>query len=190
MGKKGIPRQAPADAEVLDLIAPLAHAADDMARTGIAVCSLPDTVLPANAASKDPRPWLVAVRERLRYAHELDECTGPWIERQLQPLVARTARLLGHVRDGQVLNGICPWCNGFTDSGLGVRTLQVHYPATDDEDDEPLIVCRSSGCNPPRSACGMRHDEHPAWARREWDWLATQLRAPLDLGAAEVPQTA
>ncbi|MGW0043459.1 hypothetical protein [Rhodococcus sp. NPDC003348] len=188
MGPKGIPRPAPADVSVLDLLASIATSADDMARTVITVVAAPpDQALPPNPASHDPRPWLDLIPGWLRYAHELDDRTVPWITGQLQPLVHRTARLLGDVRDGQALNGICPWCNGFTASGPGIRTLQIHYPVTDDEDDEPLIVCLGVDCNPPRSACGMRHDGHPAWARREWDWLATQLRVPLELDEADVP---
>lgn len=196
MGKKGVPRPTPADVGVLDLLAMVADRADDVARTIIGVCGLgddpanpdltPDDFLPDRSAAADPRPWLRVAAAWLAAAHELDGRTGPWVERQLRPVVTQAARLLGDVRDGQVMNGVCPWCEGRSAGGTGERTLQIHYPAVDDENDEPLIICFGVGCMPPSASCGVQWRGHPAWPRREWDWLSTQLRTTVDEAPAVV----
>lgn len=189
LGPKGVPRPAPADIGVLDLIYTLATKADDIARTLVDVAYSgdvyvvgdwpPQRILPDEEASKDPRPWLEAVSFCLEPAHRADDKTLPWVAYEIGPIVRQSARLLGDIRDGQVLNGICPWCNGRGLSDVhGERTMEIHYPDPDDETDEPLIVCRGVNCSPPRTMCGMRWHDHPAWTRREWDWLAKMLRDP------------
>ncbi|MCW2089481.1 UNVERIFIED_ORG: hypothetical protein M2328_002761 [Rhodococcus erythropolis] len=208
LGKKGVPRPLPVEVGVLDLLATIADRADDIARCllevlGLATAALSNQqvqgvpwawfdaadqdvalrwiegcYLPTESATRDPRPWLRTASMRLMSADEMDELTVPWVAHQIAPLVSTTARLLGDVRDGQVMNGICPWCDGRTrDSLSGERTLQIHYPDPDDETDVPLVVCFGLNCNPPADSCGHRHDDRPAWPRREWDWLATVLRA-------------
>lgn len=186
LGKKGVPRPAPADVGVLDLLARIAATADDLARTIVVTAELDnleadppiyaEEFLPTTSVTADPRPWMRTTATWLAEAHDADARTLPWVEGQLAPLIAAAARLLGDVRDGQVMNGICPWCYGATSSGVGERTMQIHYPVT--EDDEPLVICRGVNCSPPSSACGSRFRGQPAWPIREWDWLSKMLRDP------------
>ncbi|MDG3012475.1 hypothetical protein G4X40_20250 [Rhodococcus sp. D2-41] len=181
LGLAGVPRPAPADVDVLDLLWQIATVADDLARTVCEVVDLGPDFLPDAPASVDPRPWLAVVIAWMPQAHRDDDRTAPWVAQQLRTPVAAAARLLGDIRDGQALNAICPWCAGrSTDGTTGCRTLQVHHPSAraDDEDPDELIVCFGTNCGPPSSACGQRWHGHPAWPRREWDWLASQLTAP------------
>lgn len=210
LGKKGVPRQAPVDVGVLDLLALIATRSEEICRCIVDVAGLgqaalsseqaqckpwawldtdAETValdwhtarfLPAASAAKYPVPWLLVARLWLSAAHEFDDRTVPWVAAQIAGLVGAAARLLGDVRDGQVMNGICPWCEGRTLGAIlgGERTMQIVYPDLDDETDEPVIVCTGEYCAPPSSACGMRKDGMPAWPRREWDWLSTMLRTP------------
>ncbi|ETT26260.1 hypothetical protein RR21198_3138 [Rhodococcus rhodochrous ATCC 21198] len=180
LGKRGLQTPAPADIQVLDLIYSITTRAAEIAECLIDVVGPVDGhELPDVAASKDPMRWLATARELVPVAHECDDKTAPWVAYLINPLVRQTARLLGDIRDGQVLNGICPWCSGrLSGDVLGQRTMQIHYPDPDEDDDEPLIICRGINCSPPRAMCGMRWRGHPAWTRREWDWLAKMLRDP------------
>ncbi len=186
LGKKGVPRPAPADVGVLDLLARISTTIDDVARTVVVTAGLdnPDANPPIHAeeflphvpAAVDPCSWMRTTATWLAEAHDNDDRTVPWVEQQLAPLVSAAARLLGDLRDGQVMNGICPWCYGATPVGVGERTMQIHYPES--EDDEPLVICRGLNCAPPSSACGSRFRGQPAWPIREWDWLSKMLRDP------------
>ena len=210
LGKKGVPRQAPVDVGVHDLLANIASRSEDIGRCIVDVAGLGAAALsadqarcmpwawsdvdaeivaaewytaqflPARSGLADPRPWLIVARTWLAAADEFDDRTVPWVDAQIAGPVAAAARLLGDVRDGQVMNGICPWCEGRTIGALlgGERTMQIVYPDVDDENDEPVIVCTGEYCAPPASACGMHRDGMPAWPRREWDWLSTMLHTP------------
>lgn len=188
LGKKGVPRPVPVDVGVLDLLARIATVVDDVARTIVAAAGLDDPTrkppiraedfLPLVPATVNPARWMTTTATWLAAAHDRDDRSAPWVTDQLAPLVAITARLLGDIRDGQVMNGVCPWCNGLTVDGMGERTMQIHYPVSDD--DEPLVLCHGLNCAPPSSACGMRHHGQPAWPIREWDWLSKMLRDPTD----------
>lgn len=178
LGKQGIVRRAPANVGALDLLATIAARADDIARCVVDVAELGHDFLPMESAAKDPRPWFLVISTWIGQAHQRDDLTVPWVADQVRTLTQPTARLLGDVRDGQVMNAVCPWCGGRTASGTGERTLQIHYPShrtTTDTDDEPLIFCFGIECTPPSSACGSRYQGHPAWTHREWGWLAAQL---------------
>lgn len=182
MGKKGVPRQSPADVGVLDLLQMIASTADDLARTITDVAELGPEFLPLDSAAKDPRPWFSVAGTWLLAAHRVDPKTIPWVASALYPLTSQMSRLLGDVRDGQVMNGICPWCHGRNkDSTTGERTMQIHYPDPNVIADEPLIFCRGWNCAPPSSACGTRWNDCPAWNQREWEWLAAQLRTPSEI---------
>ncbi|MGB3771726.1 MAG: hypothetical protein WBF79_01945 [Rhodococcus sp. (in: high G+C Gram-positive bacteria)] len=176
MGKQGVPRKAPTIVGVLDLLHQFAHSADEVARTVVDVAGLDTSFLPLDAASKDPRPWLLVVKTWLDSADKRDSRTIPWVHDQMTALTVQVERLLGDVRDGQVMNGVCPWCRGrLQDGGTEGRTLRIHYPNGRDENDEPLIFCFGVNCNPPQAACGTRFRGKPAWNIREWDWLSAQL---------------
>ncbi|APE09718.1 MULTISPECIES: hypothetical protein [Rhodococcus] len=179
LGKRGFQTPAPADIQVLDLIWSIANQARDIVECMVEVIDAGRDYVPAESSTRDPRPWLETARELIDAAQKIDEATLPWVACQIAPLVKQTAHLLGDFRDGQVLNGICPWCNGRGDGGMvGLRTMQLHYPDPDEEDDQPLVVCRGVNCDPPRGMVGMRWRGRPAWTRREWDWLAKMLRDP------------
>ncbi|OZC62131.1 hypothetical protein CH267_00895 [Rhodococcus sp. 06-621-2] len=181
MGKKGVPRQAPGDIQVLSLLQSIVSAAEDVARTVITVAGLKKVDhLPMYSAAKDPIPWLTTCNAWLDAAHGNDDLTLPWVSGRFKPLATATAHLLGDVRAGQVMNGICPFCYGRTKGvTAGERTLQIHYPDPDDPTDEPVIACRGLNCRPPSNVCGYKTDAgHPCWPRREWDWLASMLLTP------------
>lgn len=183
MGPQGVPRPAPADVSVLDLLSRISTVADNVLRTIHVVLGLVDgRHVPARSAWIDARPWLSEAKSWLAQAQEDNDKTVPWVLAQLAPLTATTARLLGDVREGQVINAVCPWCGGRAEGGLvGERTMSLRYPDHRDEEEgdvpeDPLIVCRGLACEPPAASCGTRWQEHPAWPRREWDWLASQLQ--------------
>ncbi|MFF1531458.1 hypothetical protein [Cellulomonas sp. NPDC058312] len=204
MGKQGIPRPAPVRVGVLDLLQQYAARSEEMARCIVEVLALGANALddaydrgepweyrrtdgveiarrwferyylPESAASKDPRPWLRTLRRYTEDAHDADDKTAPWLAAMIAPLVDVTARLLGDVRAGQVMNAVCPYCLGRTARGwIGERTLTIEFP--DAKSVEPMVVCHGLECDPPSSSCGTRVDNQPAWPRREWDWLASQL---------------
>ncbi|OZE89964.1 hypothetical protein CH298_13345 [Rhodococcoides fascians] len=205
MGKKGVPRQAPADVGVLDLLARIAtvthNVALSVAALGPGASTLRDAhergepwawtdpeayqfaaryfgrhFLTTRLPSVDPRPWLMTTRTWLGSANEADPQTVPWVGRMFEPIVEQFSRLLGDVRDGQCMNGVCPWCGGLVADGVvGVKTMRVLHPDVDDESSEPLIVCFGVRCSPPGEACGRLWEGKPAWGKREWEWLASQL---------------
>lgn len=187
MGKKGVPRQAPADVGVLDLLQRIATIVDDVAHTVFDVADLGEDFYPIDTVTKDPRPWLSSMKTWLAQAQERDSKTVSWVHQELAPLCTAAAHLLGDIRAGQVMNGICPWCQGReSDGSTGGRTLQIHYPHLEKRGEEPLIICMGVGCSPPSTACGERWRGHPAWPQREWDWLARQLSSPNDMKAQVV----
>ncbi|WFN93454.1 hypothetical protein [Gordonia sihwensis] len=197
-GLRGVARPTPADVSVLDVLSQIASVAEWIVRemTHVLPQYRPEIWLPARAASADPRPWL---RLAIRLLPQADAATRSddepivmWIEARLHPVITTAARLLGDARDGQELAGLCPWCGGRTSKGVGYPTMRIHYPAELDltqplDPDvspierlaagqaEPLIVCHGLLCDPPRDACGLDWHGQPAWAMREWDWLAKRL---------------
>lgn len=202
MGWKGVPRPAAADVSVLDVLGGIDAASRRI--TDEALYVLPQYRIevwrPQRAPSHDARPWLRLAARLLPQAHDatLDDLDPivEWAEARLGSLAADAARMMGDVRDGQDLAGICPWCDGLTDRGTGEPTLRIHYPSDADltapfdpdaglvarpaggTDCGPLIVCHGVNCTPPSRDCGHRWHGRPAWNMREWEWLAKQLRTP------------
>lgn len=198
MGWKGVPRPAPADVTVLDV---LAGVVDVGRRCAVEMLrALPhlrwEVWCPTVPATRDARPWLHLAARLLPQAHtatvdDLDPIVE-WVEARLGSLPADAARLMGDIRDGQDLAGICPWCHGLTARGVGEPTMRIHYPSGTvhaqpfDPDSRKsagdgqgaLIVCHGINCTPPSHACGTRWHGHPAWNMREWEWLAKQLGTP------------
>lgn len=205
MGWKGVPRPAAADVSVLDVLGGIDALARRVADEALYV--LPQYRIevwrPRRAPSHDARPWLRLASRLLPQAHDatvddLDPMVE-WVEARLGGLPADAARLMGDVRDGQDLAGICPWCHGLTDRGTGEPTLRIHYPRAVDlatpfdpdagfaarvtrpdepRDAGPLIVCHGVNCTPSSQDCGHRWHGRPAWNMREWEWLAKQLGTP------------
>lgn len=196
-GLRGVARPSPADVSVLDVLSQIADAFEWIVRE--LTRTLPqyraDVWFPARSASVDVRPWLHLALHHLPYAHAAtlddDEPIVVWVEARLHSVIATASRLLGDARDGQELAGLCPWCGGRTPRGVGYPTMRIHYPAEMDLDApldpdvaqtartaagiEPLIVCHGLLCEPPPAECGLDWHGMPAWAMREWDWLAKRL---------------
>ncbi|WP_033189306.1 hypothetical protein [Rhodococcoides fascians] len=211
MGKKGVPRQAPADVGVLDLLSRIATVTYDVTLAVVRLGPGPSAMrraleerepwawydtyqsavdhfagdfLTTRSPSVDPRPWLMTARTWLAAADDENPNTAPWVGRKIESIVEQMSRLLGDVRDGQAMNGVCPWCGGLVANGVvGAKTMKVLHPDVDDEKSEPLIVCFGLDCSPPDEACGRLHEGRPAWGKREWEWLSTQL---VDLGELAV----
>ncbi|QBI97739.1 hypothetical protein SEA_DOGFISH_50 [Gordonia phage Dogfish] len=200
MGWKGVPRPAAADVNVLTVIADIERVTSRIALE--LLHTLPPynsrVFRPDHSPARDPRPWLRLIDQRLDQAHAktIDD-PDPiviWAERILGQTPADAARMIGDVRSGQDLAGICPWCDGLTPAGTGEATMRIHYPdemdltkpldpdapmsAADRNRPGPLIVCHGVNCTPPEHDCGTRWHGHPAWNMREWEWLAKRLRTP------------
>lgn len=196
----GVPRVAPADVSVLDVLADMASTSAwivrELRHALPAAATRPEVWMPRHPASVDARPWLHLARHWLPQADVLtrgdDDPIVVWVEARLTQLVGDVARLMGDVRDGQELAGLCPWCGGRTStSTTGQPTMRVHYPHEDlaepldpnavrpaEGGPQPLIVCHGLNCAPPWTACGTRWRGQPAWNIREWDMLAKRLIAP------------
>ena len=196
MGHRGVPRPTPACVSVLDVLAEIQTAAVRIANEVLFVVPWQACVWrPAWSPQFDVRPWLRMSAALLPQAHlrtvDEDDPLAPWCERIVGATPDAAARLLGDVRSGQDLAGICPWCEGLTARGVGEPTLRVHYPdeldfsrpldavsLVADGGPGPLIVCHGANCTPPSRDCGMRWHGHPAWNTREWEWLAKRLKSP------------
>ena len=197
-GVKGVPRAAAADVNVLTICADYADVARDLFWDVMAIRSLPRNVFaPKAPVTEDPSQYLDVVRTHLWDAQNTDSNFGPSVGRRITRLVRGVARMLGDIRDGQTLAGICPWCNGRTDTSTGEPTIHLYYPPTLGDEEpaplnpnpdaptppptgkkpvpEPLFVCHGLNCTPPLTAYGHTHDGKPAWPIREWEWLAKQL---------------
>lgn len=197
-GVKGVPRAAAADVNVLTICATYADTARDLFWDVMAIRSLPREVFaPAVAVTADPAAYLEVVHTHLQDTQGVEPTFAQQVNRRLAKLVPEVARMLGDIRDGQTLAGICPWCHGRTPTGLHEPTIHLHYPPQlgDEEDTpldpnpaaptplpadkkpkpEPLFVCHGLNCAPPPTAYGHTHEGKPAWPIREWDWLAKQL---------------
>lgn len=181
----------PVDVTMLDLLATVVEAAQDLAET-VTQTAGADRPTYVESAMEDPRPRLRTARAWLTAAQDVDDRTVPWAAAVLTPVVRSVASALGEIIDGQVLDALCPWCGGRSSRrpGGGDRTLVVHAGpdavTTQQADTEPAgpgdvgwprIVCHGANCTPPASACGAQVHGQPAWPEREWDWLAKQVRS-------------
>ncbi|QWY82328.1 hypothetical protein SEA_PHISHY_54 [Gordonia phage Phishy] len=200
MGWKGVPRPAAADVNVLTVLGTVDSLANRISLEVLHVLPQYNTRVfrPDAAPARDPRPWLRLLAWLLPQAHTAT-ANDPdpivlWAERILAQTPADAARMIGDVRSGQDLAGICPWCDGLTPAGTGEATMRIHYPdemdltkpldpdapmsAADRNRPGPLIVCHGVNCTPPEHDCGTHWHGHPAWNMREWEWLAKRLRTP------------
>jgi hypothetical protein len=87
------------------------------------------------------------------------------------PLRALSA--LGMLPDGQLLDALCPWCDGRTTTAPagGARTLRVRMLA----DGRPAVVCEGT-CEPPEHDVGAEWRGRPAWPlEAEGAWLAGRI---------------
>lgn len=115
---------------------------------------------PATSAYADPRAHLALMTERL----DTYSALGEQVAREFRYLAQQVALCLRLLRDGQVLEADCPWCNQ-------PRALVVH-----ETEAGPLIVCQSRFvCEPPERDCGNWLRGRPCWPWSEWDWLAKRI---------------
>lgn len=165
---------APYDLDTADLLSEILAAADLMADHASLALGLP---LPFSASSAfaDPRPFLehtAALLSRLPVEHQQT------IASVCADLVETARVSLGEVLDGQVLDAICPWCDGRTNAhpAGGARTLRFRL-VEDRGEPFPLIVCEGGHCEPGANS-GHRWRGLPAWSLfNEGTWLADCIAA-------------
>lgn len=174
---------APMVLDVADMIAEISDAADEMAAL-VSVAAQQDVPPPARYAFTDPRPYLRRVLELLPEAPAVWES----VESRCDGLLYRAYATLGVLGDGQLLPGMCPWCDGRTERFPvgGARTLRVRAvvpdgrkltdTTLDQADIRWLVVCENRWCEPPEADCGNRHRGRPAWPlATEGAWLADRI---------------
>jgi hypothetical protein len=168
---------APCNLDVMDLLADLLTAADEMAET-VAVTVHRPVNPPASSAFADPAPYLDLVREHLDLAATVDDTLDRWVAEKCRGLLLRANNQLGLVMDGQLLAGLCPWCGGRTSKHPvgGARTLRIRLVAVGDDSEVPAVVCESSLCEPPDEDFGTTWRGRPAWPLdTEGVWLSRRI---------------
>lgn len=162
---------APVDVNVLTTALDLLVYADDLAAALAAPAMCPPLPSPARG-DLDARPYLHYAAARL---HELrDESLAEWAAPYARWMYDQAAAALAMVYDGQVLDVICPWCDGRTPEAPvgGARTWRVvTLPG-----DQIAIVC-SGACEPPAKLVGTWWYGQPCWPISEWERLAKHVRA-------------
>jgi hypothetical protein len=128
------------------------------------------------APGEHPAPLHVDVLDLLGEADHL-----PDEQRAVDDWRRRAAAALGLILDGQLLDALCPWCDGRTDRHPtgGARTLRVHVLHRRDQPDTPVVACEGGHCQPSSAdASGDPADRwhgHPTWPQHEWEWLAARI---------------
>lgn len=177
---------APFDLDVADLLAEIMATADSLAdRVCWAVMRPVDP--PAVSAFADPTRFLRLVVKWLPLAATVDEALAGYVEGRCDSLVFRAHGLLGLLGDGQLLDALCPWCDGRTSATPtgGARTLRIraqlpvgqrNLAKVDPKDVGWFVVCEGGLCEPPDADCGARLRGRPAWPlSSEGEWLAQRL---------------
>lgn len=163
----------PFDLDVMDQLVEIMCAADQLADDLCRAAWRPADP-PATSAFADPRPALRLVEQLLTAATAGDETIPFYVEHRCKALIDRAETALGLVTDGQLLDGLCPWCGGKTDHQPvgGARTLRVrNLPHLGG----PVLICEGGHCEPPDAECGARVRGLPAWPQWEWDWVAIKF---------------
>lgn len=168
----------PFDLDVMDQLVEIMNAGDLLADDLYRVTwhpPLPWSPHPgARSAFEDPRPALRRVLQLLPQATAADDTIPFYVENRCKALIDRAESALGLVTDGQLLDGLCPWCGGKTDHQPvgGARTLRVrNLPHLGG----PVLICEGGHCEPPDAECGARVRGLPAWPQWEWDWVAIKF---------------
>jgi hypothetical protein len=173
---------APMDLTIADLFAETADAADELCRT-VSYAAGAEPLAPAIYAFTDPRPFLRQVDQLLPRAAAI----AATVEKRCDSLVFRITNTLGLVGDGQILQVVCPWCDGRTPKtpvgGAFTMRIRTELPAghrsivgVKPEDVEWYVVCESGLCRPPETDYGSTVRGRPAWnLRNEGEWLAHRL---------------
>jgi hypothetical protein len=175
---------APLDLDVADLLSEILSAADELAdlvSDTARVARMPS----APSAFTDPEPYLIHVTDLLPACRKSPVVVRS-VEVRCDELTRRAHETLGLLGDGQVLDVVCPWCDGrMADRPVGgVKTLRVRaqLPAgrpmarVDPAEVRWLVVCESGTCSPEPADCGERVRGRPAWPlNTEGEWLAMRL---------------
>lgn len=119
---------------------------------------------------------------RLEILDLLDEAAG-LADGDEHAFIRRAMAVLGLTLDGQLLDALCPWCEGRTARHPvgGARTLRVRIvpDRRDPQQAVPVVICEGDNCSP--SDASAAYDErwhgHPTWPQHEWEWLAAQIDA-------------
>lgn len=128
------------------------------------------------ALGEHPAPLHVDVLDLLG---ELDQL--PYEQRAVDDWRRRAAAALGLILDGQLLDALCPWCDGRTDRHPvgGARTLRVHVMHDAHRGDTPVVACEGGHCEPSSADASDdpadRWHGHPTWPQHEWEWLAARI---------------
>lgn len=169
---------APLHVDVLDTMAAILIDADLLHEAIAQTVGHPRLEHPATAYA-DPRPYLEYALELLTEAVETNPKMGERAEQYATAMETALLIALGELRDGQILNAICPFCVGKTfEKPAGERTLRLRLVPDhrDQTKTEAVIVCENpSGCRPFAAECGIWVKGRPAWPWSDWDWLAKRL---------------
>lgn len=126
--------------------------------------------LPPAPRDGDPRPYLARARATLVQAvtgwPNGDEIAHHAAD-QAAAMLADLESALALRVDGHAVKAVCPWCRGGLAGGYSWRVRVIV--------DEPLIVCESDVCEPPRRDAGTWWRGRPAWRLGDWPWLAARL---------------
>lgn len=180
---------APFDLDVADLLSEILAAADSMAdlvSDTAKVARMPA----AQSAFNDPEPYLIHVLDMLPACRRRPDVVRR-IEERCDELVLRTHTTLGLLGDGQLLDVVCPWCDGRRSDDAptgGAKTMRIRaqlppgkpMSKVDPKDVRWLVVCESGSCDPPQAECGERLRGRPAWPlKTEGEWLAMRFEAAI-----------
>lgn len=171
---------APVHVDVLDVLSDILMRADMLAEHMAQTIGV-ERLDHADSAFADAAPFLTFIDLHLTVFIEDDADGLEAVSQVARELKSEMAQVLGEIYDGQLLSGLCPFCDGRDERHPtgGARTLKVRLvwlPRPEDRDHhEPCIVCTSGTCEPSESECGLWVKGAPAWPLAEWDWLAKRL---------------
>ena len=170
---------APYDLDIADLLSTILAGADLYADRACALAQRPCDP-PASSAFADPTRHLQLLSQLQPW---YDDDLRAEVDLWAQDMVEQAATSLGLVTDGQLLPGLCPWCDGRTPAhpAGGAKTLRVRTLL-----DRPVVVCEGGLCAPESADCGLWWRALPAWdLHNEGAWLADRIsRADERRGAA------
>lgn len=157
---------APVDVSILSTAFDVLITADDLAAVVAEHAGLP-VLPPPRLGELDAWPYLAYAAAHM--SEDLADYAAPITAR----MVDQVARAVCMVYDGQVLDVLCPWCDGRTTEtpAGGAKTWRVMLLPGD----LVAIVCAGL-CEPSAGDVGTWWHGQPCWPIARWDWLAKRLR--------------